>query len=111
MTSGKAPLEILRSQGWTVAVHNDYRLNGAPATFWLFTHQDDFWIKGEGPTDEAALAGLPARAYQLLLEGRTIQEWRSERDLLVAALELIASRPEEGPARLAMSALAAVEKL
>lgn len=30
-------VERLRSEGWSVAVHNDYRLNGEPHTFWLFT--------------------------------------------------------------------------
>lgn len=33
-----------------VAVHNDYRLNGALHTFWLFT-KGDLAAKGEGTTD------------------------------------------------------------
>lgn len=70
MTSDKTPLEILRLNGWAVAVHNDYRVNGESFTFWLFTHPQGIWIKGEGRTDEAALDGLPARAYQLLLSAR-----------------------------------------
>jgi hypothetical protein len=37
-----------------VAVHNDYRLNGKPHTFWLFT-KGDRAIKGEGDTDQKAL--------------------------------------------------------
>lgn len=45
----------LRDKGWMVAVHNDYRQNGVFHTFWLFTHPDGRWIKGEGPTDEAAV--------------------------------------------------------
>jgi hypothetical protein len=44
----------LRSAGWMVAVHNDYRLNGKPHTFWLFT-KGDRAIKGEGDTDQKAL--------------------------------------------------------
>lgn len=48
-------LEQLRKAGWTVAVHNDYQLNGRPHTFWLFTHPSGFWAKGEGMTDEQAL--------------------------------------------------------
>jgi hypothetical protein len=45
----------LRAAGWSVAVHNDYRLHGEPHTFWLWTHPDGRWIKGEGRTDAAAL--------------------------------------------------------
>ncbi len=29
-------LDFIRFRGWTVAVHNDYRLNGKSHTFWLF---------------------------------------------------------------------------
>jgi hypothetical protein len=45
-----------RAAGWSVAVHNDYRLNGEPHTFWLFTHPRGRWVKGEGRTDAEALA-------------------------------------------------------
>jgi len=48
-------LARLRANGWTVAVHNDYRLGGAPMTFWLFTHSSGVWTKGEGSTDREAL--------------------------------------------------------
>ncbi len=51
----------LRAQGWVVAVHNDYRLNGVPHTFWLFTRGDEA-IKGEGRTDAEALTAARARA-------------------------------------------------
>lgn len=44
----------IRSAGWAVAVHNDYRLYGEPHTFWLFTHGDKA-VKGEGRTDAEAL--------------------------------------------------------
>ena len=44
----------IRAQGWVVAVHNDYRLNGEAHTFWLFT-KGERAIKGEGRTDAAAL--------------------------------------------------------
>lgn len=44
----------IRAQGWTVAVHNDYRLNHEPHTFWLFT-KGDRNVKGEGRTDDEAL--------------------------------------------------------
>lgn len=44
----------LRAKGWSVGVHNDYRLNGAAHTFWLFT-KGDYQVKGEGLTDADAL--------------------------------------------------------
>ena len=49
----------IRAAGWTVAIHNDYRLNGDPYTFWLFT-KDDRAIKGEGQTDAEALGKVRA---------------------------------------------------
>lgn len=48
-------LDGLRLSGWMVAVHNDYRLNGELHTFWLLTHPNGRWIKGEGKTDEEAI--------------------------------------------------------
>lgn len=45
----------LRSRGWSVAVHNDYRLRGEAFTFWLFTHPNGKWAKGEGRSDQEAL--------------------------------------------------------
>ncbi len=53
-------LAWLRSEGWAVAVHNDYRLNGEPHTFWLFT-KGERALKGEGRTDAEALAQALAR--------------------------------------------------
>jgi len=50
----EASPDDLRALGWAVAVHNDYRLNGVAHTFWLLT-KGDRCIKGEGPTDAAAL--------------------------------------------------------
>lgn len=44
----------IRALGWDVAVHNDYRLNGEPHTFWLFTRGSEC-VKGEGRTDAEAL--------------------------------------------------------
>ena len=44
----------IRAEGWMVAVHNDYRLDGKFHTFWLFT-KDDRAIKGEGISDAEAL--------------------------------------------------------
>ena len=47
-------LDELRRDGWMVAVHNDYRLDGEACTFWLFT-KDGRAVKGEGATDAIAL--------------------------------------------------------
>ena len=44
----------IRELGWSVAVHNDYRLAGVAHTFWLFTNGGNC-VKGEGKTDEEAL--------------------------------------------------------
>lgn len=44
----------LREEGWTVAAHNDYRLNGVPHTFWLMA-KGDRCVKGEDKTDAEAL--------------------------------------------------------
>jgi hypothetical protein len=51
-------LTKIRDAGWSVAVHNDYRLNGAAHTFWLFTHPNGRYLKGEGKSDEMALASV-----------------------------------------------------
>jgi hypothetical protein len=49
----------LRAAGLTVAVHNDYRLNGRAMTFWLMTWTnpagETLAFKGEGETDGDAL--------------------------------------------------------
>lgn len=45
----------LREQGLMVAIHNDYRTGDGPRTFWLMTHKDGWWAKGEGRTDAEAL--------------------------------------------------------
>ena len=61
----------LRAKGLTVAVHNDYRLNGKAMTFWLMTwdtgQHDTFGepisrsFKGEGETDAEALDKIRAK--------------------------------------------------
>lgn len=48
-------LNLLRTNGWVVAVHNDYYSNGVLHTFWLFTHKSGIYVKGEGLTDEQCL--------------------------------------------------------
>lgn len=57
-----ADLESMRADGWTVAVHNDYRLNGAFHTFYLFTHPSGVWAKGEGKSDREAIAAAAEEA-------------------------------------------------
>ena len=70
MTSDQTPHEILLDRGWLVAVHNHYHLEKKRHSFWLFTHPDGVWIKGEGLNDEDALNELPALAYEKLKEHR-----------------------------------------
>jgi hypothetical protein len=49
-------LASLRRAGWTVAVHNDFRLGGKPHTFWLLTHEaTKRYAQGEGQSDQEAL--------------------------------------------------------
>lgn len=69
-------LETLRFEGWSVAVHNDYwikpstkeacaiacgegkvsqDIRGEFYTFWLLTHPNGTFVKGEGKTDHEAL--------------------------------------------------------
>jgi hypothetical protein len=48
-------LATMRAADWMVGVHNDYRLTGQRMTFWLFTHPDGRWVKGEGKSDAEAL--------------------------------------------------------
>ena len=55
LTLGCPDASDLRALGWTVAVHNDYRHQGKPHTFWLLTHPSGRWLKGEAPTDTEAL--------------------------------------------------------
>jgi len=46
----------IRAAGWSVAIHNDYRIDGVPHTFWLFTQPIlGRYVKGEGRTDAEAL--------------------------------------------------------
>lgn len=58
----------LRAAGWSVAVHNDYRQSGKPMTFWLFTHSDGRWLKGEAMSDSQAVMEVMRQAFK----GKTI---------------------------------------
>lgn len=59
LTYDSPSAEDLRGLGWSVAVHNDYRLDGKRMTFWLLNRPgfDDELIalKGEGRSDAEAL--------------------------------------------------------
>jgi hypothetical protein len=54
ITTRAASPDDIRQEGWMVAVHNDYRLNGVFHTFWMFT-RGSRCVKGEGRTDAEAL--------------------------------------------------------
>jgi len=58
-TEADSLLAKLRADGWSVAIHNDYRQGGVPHTFWLFT-KDGFSVKGEARTDIGALEQVDA---------------------------------------------------
>jgi hypothetical protein len=64
---GIRKLADMRRAGWSVAVHNDYRINGERMTFWLFTrgHQA---VKGEGATDALAIDDAARLATALGME-------------------------------------------
>ncbi len=46
----------IRADGWIVAAHYDYRVDGDMRTFWLFAHpKTGRFVKGEGMSDAEAL--------------------------------------------------------
>lgn len=58
-------LKKMRDEGWMVAVHNDYRLNGEAFTFWLFTNfRNNTFVQGEAKTDEEALENIRIELLQ-----------------------------------------------
>lgn len=87
-------LEQLRKDGWSVAVHNDYNLDGQHHTFWLLTKGDRF-IKGEGRTDDEALTKAQAAAISAVCgEGQvTLQEHTKEVGLFLQQLYAILVDP------------------
>jgi hypothetical protein len=54
-------LEYLRRNGWSVAIHNDYRQNGESFTFWLLVDSEGWTVKGEGNTDAEAFAEIVSK--------------------------------------------------
>ncbi len=80
-------LDYFRDGGWSVAVHNDYRLNGEARTFWLFT-KGSHCAKGEGASDLEALGEV--------MDAVTAVEQELEYIIkLKAALEPFAKAAEE----------------
>jgi hypothetical protein len=62
-TEGEAILDGLRSAGWQVAIHNDFRIEGRPRTFWRMVHPETGrYVDGEGDDDGKALAACRAAA-------------------------------------------------
>lgn len=51
----------IRKAGWSVAIHNDYFVDEKFHTFWLFTHQNGRFLKGEGSSDKEALDKVRAQ--------------------------------------------------
>jgi len=83
--SAEEILAKLRECGWSVAVHNDYRLKGESYTFWLLTHPEGIWAKGEGATDKEALEEAFERGQERM---RNIIDQREQmRSLLQAAYD------------------------
>ena len=67
--------KLFADAGWVVAIHNDYRLDGKPMTFWLFTkplkssacRESGWFVKGEGASDEEAIS----KAWAALVKFKT----------------------------------------
>lgn len=57
-------LDQLRSSGWLVGAHNDYRIGSVQHTFWLITHPTGGFLKEEGLTDMECLERLASRARE-----------------------------------------------
>jgi len=67
-------LDALRRNGWMVAVHNDYRLDGVSHTFYLFTHPAGIWAKGEAETDVVALDRARSEAIERMFRFRQLTD-------------------------------------
>lgn len=62
-------LERIRSRRWSVAVHNDYTLGAKRMTFWLFTHPNGHFAKGEGADDLEALLAAEIQVKAITCAG------------------------------------------
>lgn len=71
-------IEAMRRDGWMIAVHNDYRLNGVPHTFYLFTHPCGVWAKGEGTSDVEAICEASAQAEARKKQAKAAGLWSAK---------------------------------
>jgi len=97
LASVKASPDDLRADGWAVAVHNDYRLDGRPHTFWLLT-RGDRCLKGEGRDDQSALNEIRAQVSKVLSGEEALALARaegaaSEVEALLAEFDSAGDRP------------------
>ena len=74
--SEDASPDDLRALGWAVAIHNDYRQNGEPHTFWLFT-KGERNVKGEGRTDMEALNEVRATLNGIDAVNKDAARWQA----------------------------------
>lgn len=67
-------LGALRRQGWFVAVHNDFEIDGMRGTFWLLTHpKTHLFVRGESceqPIGSSSKGAYSDREALLLCCGR-----------------------------------------
>ena len=89
----------LRAAGWSVAVHNDYRLNGVAHTFWLMT-KGDRCVKGEGRTDAEALAQIRALVDERRAAG--VMKVLSDRAVIAWAEKLSEAQSQASAIRAAL---------
>ena len=69
----------MRDAGWSVAVHNDYKLHGKAFTFWLFT-RGVLFVKGEGRTDDDAIKEAETAARLFPADLGVLDIYRFQRD-------------------------------
>lgn len=74
-TTADEVLKELRSAGWSVAIHNDYMIVSEAFTFWLLTHPNGRWVKGEGRNDLSALVGCRDQIARRSMDGRIPQPY------------------------------------
>lgn len=60
-------LALLRSQGWSLASHQDVKVGGAVTISYLFLHSSGVWVRGEGSTELDALEAVETAAQHRLL--------------------------------------------
>lgn len=61
-------LSDMRRDGWSVVVHNDYKLHGERHTFWALA-KGPHMVKGEGPSDQHAFDEIRAAVFSTPRDG------------------------------------------